>query len=134
MTLIAARNAVQQEIDLMWPVIQQAQADRLAAHGSYLQRRATHTVWPSDAVARAQDNVADKPTDESETGTEYMAFPANTYTCTTIHVWKEGSEQGYVCHFEFDWSATGLRQRYTISGPSGDRLGWMEFDPNGGAF
>lgn len=113
----------------MWPVIAQAQADRLAAHGTYLQRKPTHTILPSDGTPRNPDNVADKPTDESEDGTEYMSFPALTWTCCTIHVWAKGEDQGYDCHFEFDWTLTGMRQRYTIHGPGGESDGWTEYDP-----
>lgn len=114
----------------MWPVIAQAQADRLAAQGSYLQRRPTHATWPSDGVPRNPDNVSDTPSDESETGEEYMEFPSLAYTCTTINVWRRGADQGYVCIFEFDWTLTGLRQRYTITGPGAESQGWEEYDPN----
>lgn len=128
-TLDETRVAVFQAIDAYWSAIASAQAARLSARGHYLQRKPTHTTPPADGNTLAPDALAITPTDESETGSEYFTFPAQMHTCVTVNVSNGPEGLGFECVFEFDWSATGMRQRYTIAGPSRIDSGWSEYDP-----
>lgn len=95
-----------------------------------MQRLATHTTIPADGATLAPDNVAVHPSDESETGEEYFTFPAQMHTCAAVNVSNGPEGQTFKCVFEFDWSATGMRQRYQITGPDRVDSGWREYDPN----
>ena len=128
-TLDQTRAAVFQAIDAYADAIFTAQADRLAARGHYLQRQATHTAIPADGSTLAPDNLTHTPTDESETGSEYFTFPDQMHTCVTVNVSEGPQGKAFVCVFEFDWSATGMRQRYEITGPTRYDSGWSEYDP-----
>ncbi len=111
-----------------------AQAARLAAKSSYLQRQTTHTAPPADGGTLAPDNLATTPTDESETGSEYFTFPNQMHTCVTVNVSNGPQGLEFECVFEFDWTATGMRQRYVIAGPDRVDTDWSEYDPNATPF
>lgn len=134
MSLESTRTAVLQAINAYWGGIASAQAQRLADSGHYLQRKRTHTTVPADGIKGALDNVQDVPTDQPETGENYFQFPAETYTAITVNV-SEGPEgKRFACVFEFDWTATGMRQRYEIKGPDRQDSGWSEYDPTAQPF
>lgn len=129
MTKEEARGAALTAINQYADAIFAAQEARLASKGSYLQRKATHSTTPSDGNTAAPDQIADHPTDEDETGEEYFTFPSDMHTCVTINVSQGPDGQTFSIVFEFDWSATGMRQRYTIAGPTRTDFGWSEYDP-----
>jgi len=128
-TLDQTRAAVFQAIDASVGAIFAAQAARLLSKGSYLQRLPTHTTIPADGGTSAPDNVSSHPSDEHETGEEYFTLPEQMHTCTSVNVSEGPQGKAFVCVFEFDWSATGMRQRYEITGPTRADSGWSEYDP-----
>lgn len=129
-TLDDTRASVLGTINGYWAAMQAAQNARRSAKGHYLQRLRTHTTVPTDGNPVAPDRVAVTPTDETETGEEYFTFPAAMKTAATIDVHDEPDGKSFTCTFEFDWTATGMRQRYRIAGPERVDLGWDEYDPN----
>lgn len=133
-TLEETRTTILAEINAVWDAIAAAQAARFAAHGSYLQRLPTHSAIPADGVKAAPNQIATTPTDESEDGSEYFTFPAETYTCVSIDVSAGPEGQKFRCKFEFNWEETGMRQVYIIEGPERVDAGWNEYDPNSSPF
>lgn len=129
-TLEETRATAKSNIDFYWAALSAAQSARHDSKGSYLQRKPTHSTPPQDGNKTAPDLVSDTPTDESETGEEYFTFPPLMDACTTINVANGPEGETYTCIFEFDWTATGKRQRYTITGPERSDTDWAEFDPN----
>lgn len=129
MTKQEARTAAQTAINAYADAIFAAQAARLAAHGDYLQRLATHSTIPTDGNLVAPDQIATHPTDETETGEEYFTFPAEMITCARVNVSNGTDGHAFECIFEFDWTADGMRQQYRVSGPERQDSGWTEYDP-----
>lgn len=128
-TLTETRASVLGSIEGYWNALVSAQNERKTARGYYLQRLRTHTVVPVDGVPVPPDRIAVRPTDEDQDGTEYFTFPASMRTATTIHVQDGPDGKSFTCIFEFDWAATGMRQRYEIKGPTRVDSGWTEYDP-----
>ena len=129
-TLEETRAAVVTVVNAYADAIFAAQAARLETKGSYLQRLPTHTTVPTDGGTLPPDNVSVHPTDETETGEEYFTFPPQMHTCASVSVTDGPGGKTFVCAFEFDWTATGMRQRYTITGPDRVVGGWTEYDPD----
>ena len=134
MTKEEARAAAITAINAYADAIFAAQSARLTAKGTYLQRKATHTTPPTNGNTSAPDSIADTPTDENETGEEYFSFPAQMHTSASVNVSVGPDGQSFVCVFEFDWTADGMRQRYSVTGPDRVDSGWTEYDPNANPF
>ncbi len=130
MTKDEARDAALTAINQYADAIFAAQNVRFIAKGYYLQRKATHTTPPADGNTSAPDSIADTPTDENETGEEYFSFPAQMHTSAHVNVSVGPDGQSFKCVFEFDWTADGMRQSFTITGPERVDSGWTEYDPN----
>lgn len=134
MTKEEARDAALTAINAYADAIFAAQAARLASKGSYLQRVATHSVVPSDGTLSAPDQLALHPSDEPETGEEYFTFPSEMITCAKVDVSDGPDGKSFLCTFNFDWSAEGMRQQYQVKGPERHDFGWTEYDPDAAPF
>lgn len=126
-TLEETRSSILTAVNAYADAIFAAQDARLTAHGSYLQRLPTHTTVPADGTPAPPDNVAVHPSDETETGEEYFTFPSEMLTRAFVDVSDGPDGQVFNCVFEFDWSETGMRQRYVVQGPTRQDSGWREY-------